>query len=202
MTFEEQLNIGMENEEAMILLPKLRTYNKTLLSRIDMGGAPRMIGPDGRRLGTGIILPDVEMTHQYFEPCAIEFKLKTDSSQTRITGKQEHGIPHRLYLNYLRWQWLHRRQVVLMITEKSTGEVLAATLTKLHHALWTYLPTGRRYYRPRFSDSAEMGKMAFFSRDQFQVFHQSDAVNAPLFKGVPLPPTLPEVGHLQEVLRQ
>jgi hypothetical protein len=201
MAFEESLNIGLENEEAMILLPKLRIYQKTLLSRIDMGGAPRMIGPHGRRLGVGIIVPDLELTHAYFEPCAIEFKLKTKSSRTAITDQEEHGIGHRLYLNYLQWQLQHRRQVVLMVTEKSTGEVLAATLTRLQHALWTHLPTGRRFYRPRFSDSEKMGEMAFFARDQFQVFHQGDAADLPLLKGVPIPPTMVEAGHLQEVLR-
>lgn len=205
-SFEDSLKIGLENEEAVILLPKLRSYFKTPLTRIDMGYAglgPRMIGPnapDGRRLGVGVILPDYELSHPFAEPCGLELKSKGESTPTTITGEDEHGISWNLYLSYLTWQFQHRKQIILMITERSRGEILAATLSKLQMGLWTDLRSGQQYVRPRYSKSKRMGEMAFFGRGQFSIFEQMDPVDLPLFKRGQVAPTQHEVHNIQEVL--
>jgi hypothetical protein len=203
MSFEESLRIGQANEQVVVFLYKNRHWFKTPLTKINMGGAPRMLGLTGELKPIAIIVPDYDMVHLEHEPCGLECKFKADSSETDITGEREHGIGLRLYINYLKWSRCQRRKVILMVTEQSTGEVLAATLDRLRQGHWVDLRDGTTNDRPRIyrGDRMDAGGMAFFGRSQFMVFHQTEPRDMPLFKDHPelVPPTLPIASDLSDV---
>ena len=162
-----------------------------------------MVGLNGEQKPIAIIVPDYDMVHLEHEPCGLECKLKADSSFTKITGEQEHGIGLRLYIHYLKWSRAQRRKIVLMITEQSTGEVLPATLDHLQKAKWLDHRDATLNDRPRIYRGEKMdpGGMAFFGRSQFMVFHQTEPRDLPLFKKHPelVPPTLPIASDLSDV---
>jgi hypothetical protein len=209
LSFEEAFKLGTDNEQVMILLPQFKSYDLTPLTAINMArfnirGGPKPIGPHGKRVGIGLVCPDIEATHPYLEPCYLEFKFKSIATETEITGQKEHGISHKSYISMLRWEYQQRRQVLLVITEGDTGEVLIARFSKLQQELWTDRFGGnKRYYRPRFSDSTRMGLMAFFARNQFlsigRVTPNDPYMRSVYEKGL-LRPSLPQVENIQDVL--
>lgn len=200
LTFKESLELGKRTEKAVILLPKLQLYRKTPLTDMASGGAPHMIGPAGEPFAT-VVVPDYELDRPG-EHFGAEIKGKDHADFTKITGEEEHGIARRLIENYLEWQKQTERRVIIFVDERRTGEVLAASLDKMMRGTWTDQRDGRTYRRPRLSSMTERGRavpMYFFGRSQFMVFHQGEARDVPLLRGVPLAPTMPIANSLTEV---
>jgi hypothetical protein len=204
-TFKESLELGKATEKAVILIPKLRVYARTPLTDIANGGAPHLIGPDGAAFAT-VVLPDYELDRPG-EHFGAEIKGKDHADYTRITGEPEHGIACRLIENYLLWQQQKERELIIFVDEQRTGEVLAARLSTLMNGtrevdVWMDRRDGRSYRRPRVSAMHERGRAVehfFFGRKQFKVFHQGEAKDVPLLKGVTLAPTMPVANSLSDV---
>ncbi len=198
--FKKSLDIGKATERAVIVIPKLRQYALTPLTDISNGGAPRLIGPFGDPMARALVAPDFSADRPG-EHYGLEIKGKTRADETRTTGELEHAIGRRLLLAYLEWQRRIERKVVLIVDEKSTGEILAASLDRLMTGEYLNLHDGQIYKRPRetFDNKMDRGGMAFFGRSQFMVLHQREAPDAPLFKNVRLAPTLPFATSLRDV---
>lgn len=88
------------------------------------GRGPSSMAPDG-----GHVLPDFAVGAKEFG--AVEVKLKGGSCWRNDWKRREQGIEMDHYLAYSEYERHFRVRVVLLILERSTGDVLAATLDDL-----------------------------------------------------------------------
>ena len=178
-TFAEALRFGRQHEWIVALALRERKFFTQELAAIaePSGGGPRAHGP----YGMGIVLPDLLVSgggHTF----PFEIKAKHSATFTRLTGELEHGIGQRLYLHYRAYQRETGLRIVLGIFEENTGELLVRSLDKL--------PPARAYH----GNAMDPGGMFFWPRDAFRVFAQiAPPQDAPLFRDVQMPPTLPRV---------
>lgn len=200
INFETNLQIGKATELSVVMCPALNSFSLIPLTDLAMGGAPRLLGPRGEHKAHAVIVPDYG-AYRNGQCFGLEIKGKGHADHTKITGELEHGIGLRLLQHYNEFERRTGHRVVLLIDEKQTGEVLAASLAKLQLGRWRDRRDGREWSRPRIYDGDEMdrGGMAFFARNQFKVLHQREAHDLPLFKGGSVPPTLPPVSDLERI---
>jgi hypothetical protein len=178
--FEEKLRHGRLHEADLVLVLRQKNFFVTPTGDIANGGAPKLLGPNGM----AIVLPDVEA---YRDAKCHPFELKTKSiaTFTRRSHELEHGFSLRLYREYLEYQKVTGRKLIIAVKELRTGELLARTLDAIGE------PHLDAYGEPRISEGGPMGDMVFIPRRLFRVFHQGPACDLPLFAGVPVPPSLP-----------
>lgn len=174
------MRFGRAHEAKLILVLRQKQFFVTPTGDIANGGAPKLLGPNGM----AIVLPDVEA---YRDARCHPFELKTKSIPTRThkTQELEHGFSLRLYREYVKYQKVTGRKLIIVVNELKTGELLARTLDALGE------PRLDAYGEPRISEGSAMGDMVFIPRKLFRVFHQGRAPDVPLFADVPLQPTLP-----------
>lgn len=181
-TFAEALRYGRQREWMVGLSLREHGWFTEELAAIHerTGGGPRMHGP----YGVGIVLPDLRVSGGG-KTFPFEIKAKRKADYTRITDRLEHGIGQRSYLHYHAYQRETGLRLVLGIFEEVTGELLVRSLDKL--------PPPRAYE----GNDMDAGGMFFWPRDAFRVFAQiTPPKDAPLFRDVVLPPTLPPIQDL------
>lgn len=135
-------------------------------------GGPRMVGNT-----MAVILPDFQLV-QKLRVCAADSKGKQGASFTYTTGQFEHGFGLRLYRHYTVYKERTGQEVIIIIPEYNTGEVLAASLTRLGEP---------RIYH---GNKMDRGGMVFWPRKAFRVWRRGKCRDLPLFRDIDLPPTL------------
>jgi hypothetical protein len=185
-TFKEQLEIGRRHERAVALGRELRNYALIPLTDITnrllaCGGAPRMF--DG--YGSAIVLPDFAAIG-FGRVYPLEVKAKTMATFHKQTKVWEHGVDLHNYRHYCAFALASGLKLILIIDEGHTGEILAASLERLGEPRAYYGETGRP-------------PMVYWPRDSFTTFHQGEPNDLPLFRTVPVAPTLPRSGRLEDV---
>jgi hypothetical protein len=182
MTFAEALKYGRQREHLVAFALRERKFFTQELAAINEpnGGGPRAHGP----YGVGIVLPDLLVSGKG-KTFPFEVKAKGEATFTKTTCQLEHGIGQRLYLHYRAYQRETGLRVVLGIFEEDTGELLVRSLDKLK--------APRAYH----GNKMDPGGMFFWPRDAFRVFAQvAPPTDVPLFRDVPMPPTLPPINDL------
>lgn len=175
--FREQLEIGRKSERAVAFLGELKNYLLLPLTDINNlvlanGGAPRAF--DG--FGSAIILPDL-LAVRLGRIHPLEVKNKSKPTFHRKTRTLEHGVDLRNYQHYCAFSCASNTNVILVIDEGSTGEILAGSLERLGEPRVYYGETGRP-------------PMAYWPRNKFTTFHQGEPTDLPLFCGQAVAPTL------------
>jgi hypothetical protein len=187
--FKKRLFEGRKSEDAVAFAFHARQVFTIPLANIANGGAPKMQGGPYQQ---AIILPDSQFFGEGVEGFS-EVKGKSEKTRHRKTGIEEHGWGLRLHLEYLRFHRKTGKPFLIMVDEKESGEILAASLTKLGDP---------RVFIPRpgapIPKGVDRDGMVYFPRDRFTVFHASDPTDCPLFKAGELPPTLPvcDLAHM------
>lgn len=179
--FRKRLLEGKSSEDAVAFAFHTREVFTIPLAQIKTGGAPKMQGPYHQ----AIILPDVQFYGDGVEGFA-EVKGKTAKTYHRATDQNEHGWALRLHQEYLRFHRKTGKPFLIMVDEKESGEILAASLEKLGHPR-VFLPAPGKPV-PK---GVDKDGMVYFPRDRFTVFHAGDPRDCPLFKAGELIATLP-----------
>jgi hypothetical protein len=179
--FREGLAIGTKSELAVSFVFQQHGFFLIPLAKLPV--TPQG-GPRAWNFGTAIILPDLAAVG-FGQLLPLEVKGKTEPTFYRKEQTWEHGIDLRHFNHYRAFALASGLSLVLVIDEGKHGEILAASLKRLGE--------------PRVYDG-ETGHppMVYWRRDHFTVFAQGEPNDLPLFRGHPVPPTLPRSGDLSE----